>query len=240
METIVTPRLIQHLWKATLATGTVSVVLGAAVLAWPGRSILVAATVFGAYLLVTGVSQVVLALSLKVSCGMRVLPFISGVAALALAVLCFLSLQNSILLLAIWIGVGFIFRGVATTTSALGDPSLPGRMWQVVIGGLSLVAGIVVLASPFASIATLTLVVGIWLIVVGAFEIVSSFGIRGVSRTLTNTLTASTAPTTEDDESAASSTGESKEPQPEVVTESTSAASAPGGKVSAQHEAKET
>ena len=34
------------------------------------------------------------------------------------------------------------------------------------------------LASPFESIATLTLVVGIWLIVIGVFEIVSSFVIR--------------------------------------------------------------
>ena len=34
------------------------------------------------------------------------------------------------------------------------------------------------LASPFQSIATLTVVVGIWLIVIGVFEVVSSFGIR--------------------------------------------------------------
>lgn len=238
METTVTPRLMQHLWKATLASGTISVVLGAAVLAWPGKTILVASTVFGAYLLVTGVSQVVLALSLKVSWGMRVLPFISGVAAMALAVLCFLSLQNSILLLAIWIGVGFVFRGVATTTSALGDPALPGRMWQVFIGAVSLVAGIVMLGSPFASIAMLTLVVGTWLVVVGAFEVISSFGVRSVLRTQTNAVAPSTAPRTEDDESASSSTGESKEDQPAVVTESARATSASGRKISGQREAK--
>lgn len=33
-------------------------------------------------------------------------------------------------------------------------------------------------AYPFSSLATLTLVIGIWLIVIGAFEIVASFGIR--------------------------------------------------------------
>ena len=43
---------------------------------------------------------------------------------------------------------------------------------------MSLLAGIVMLASPFESIATLTLVVGIWLIVIGVFEIVSAFVIR--------------------------------------------------------------
>ena len=49
---------------------------------------------------------------------------------------------------------------------------------------ISLLAGIVVMASPFESIITLALVVGIWLVVIGVFEIVSSFGIRKASKTL--------------------------------------------------------
>jgi uncharacterized membrane protein HdeD (DUF308 family) len=182
MQTTAPPSVLQHLWKATLGAGIGSVLLGAIVLAWPGKTILVAAIVFGAYLLVTGVSQVILALSLRVPWSMRLLPFIGGIAAVALAVLCFLSLQNSILLLAIWIGLGWIFRGVATATSAIGDPTLPGRVWEIVIGVISLLAGIVTLASPFESIATLTLVVAIWLLVVGAFEIMSAVGIRVASK----------------------------------------------------------
>ena len=109
-----------------------------------------AAIFFGAYLLVTGISQVVFAFSLHVSAGGRVLLFISGAAALILAVLCFRHFcRTSILLLAIWIGVGFIFRGVATTVSAISDPTLPGRGWEIFIGVISLIAGVVVLASPF-------------------------------------------------------------------------------------------
>jgi hypothetical protein len=81
-------------------------------------------------------------------------------------------------LLAIWIAVGFIFRGVATTVSAISDPGVPGRGWNIFFGLISLIAGIVVLASPIESLVTLTLVVGIWLIVMGAFEVVTAFGIR--------------------------------------------------------------
>ena len=170
--------MLQHLWKSTLLSGILAVILGILVLAWPGKTIVVAAVIFGAYLLVTGIAQVVFAFSLHVSAGGRVLLFISGAASLILAVLCFRSLQQSILLLAIWIGVGFIFRGVATAASAISDPTLPGRWWEIFIGGISLVAGVVMLASPFESIATLTFVVGIWLIVIGVFEAVSAFGIR--------------------------------------------------------------
>jgi uncharacterized membrane protein HdeD (DUF308 family) len=45
-----------------------------------------------------------------------------------------------------------------------------------------LLAGIVMLASPLETIEILTLIVAIWLIVIGVFEIVSSFGIRSASR----------------------------------------------------------
>jgi len=184
MESPAPPALMQHLWKSTLLSGVLAVVLGILVLAWPAITILIAAIFFGAYLLVTGIWQVVFAFSLHVSAGGRVLLFISGAAALILAVLCFRSLQESILLLAIWIGVGFIFRGVATAVSAISDPTLPGRWWEIFIGGISLVAGVVLLASPFESVWILTRVVGGWLIVIGVFEVVSAFGIRKAGKDL--------------------------------------------------------
>jgi uncharacterized membrane protein HdeD (DUF308 family) len=56
------------------------------------------------------------------------------------------------------------------------------------VGLVSLLAGIVMLGSPLESIEILTLVVAIWLIVIGAFEIASSIGIRNASRRLEKTL----------------------------------------------------
>jgi uncharacterized membrane protein HdeD (DUF308 family) len=177
---------LPHLWKSALVSGILSLIVGAVILAWPGISILVAAIAFGVYLLITGTAQVVFAFSLHVSAGSRILLFISGAASLILAVLAFRHFGQgyAVLLLAIWIGIGFIFRGVATTVSAVSDPTLPGRGWSIFVGVISLLAGIVVLASPFASIVTLAIVVGVWFVVIGAFEIVSSFGIRKASKDL--------------------------------------------------------
>lgn len=184
--TVPVPSLLPHLWKSTLASGILSLIVGAVILAWPGISILAAAVAFGIYLLITGAAQVVFAFSLHVSAGSRILLFISGAASLILAVLAFRHFGQgyAVLLLAIWIGVGFIFRGVATTVSAISDPVLPGRAWSIFIGVISLLAGIVVLASPFDSIVTLAIVVGVWFVVIGVFEIVSSFGIRKASKEL--------------------------------------------------------
>jgi uncharacterized membrane protein HdeD (DUF308 family) len=186
METTAVPKLLPHLWKSALVSGVLALTLGVLVLAWPGETLLIAAILFGIYLLSTGIAQVVFAFSLHVSAGGRVLLFISGAASLIFALLAFRHFGSdpliAILFLSIWIGVGFIFRGVATSISAISDPHLPGRGWQIFLGLISLVAGIVMIGSPLESIDILTEIVGIWLIVLGVFEVVSSFGIRNASK----------------------------------------------------------
>jgi uncharacterized membrane protein HdeD (DUF308 family) len=194
METTAVPKLLPHLWKSTLLSGILSLTLGILIYVLPEHSIIAAAFLFGIYLLVTGAAQVFFAFSQHVSAGSRVLSFISGAASLILAVMCFRHFGtdpvNAVLLLAIWIGIGFIFRGVATSVAAISDPHLPGRGWQIFLGLVSLLAGVVMLGSPLKSIEILTVVVAIWLIVIGAFEIVSSVGIRNASRRLEKTLPA--------------------------------------------------
>ena len=172
--------LLPHLWKSALLSGVLAVILGVLMLVWPGKTLLVAAVFFGAYLLISGISQVFFAFTLHVSAGGRVLLFISGAASLILAVLCFKNFNEgwAVWLLAIWIAIGFIFRGTATAVSAISDPALPGRGWEIFFGVLSLIAGVVMLAWPGLSLVTLLTVAGVWLIVTGVFEIVAAFVIR--------------------------------------------------------------
>ena len=180
------PKLLKHLWIFTLLSGLLSVILGVLVTLKPGNAVWVAAIFLGAYLLVSGIAQVILAFSLHVSAGGRVMLFISGAASLILAVLAFKDLGDespmAIVLLAIWIAVSFIFRGVSTAVTAISDPGMPGRGWAIFFGVISILAGIVVMASPIDSLVLLAWVVGIWLIVMGVFEIASSFSIRQASK----------------------------------------------------------
>ena len=66
---------------------------------------------------------------------------------------------------------------------------MPGRGWQIFLGAIALLAGIVMIGSPLESLEILTEIVGIWLIVIGTFEIVSSFGIRSASKRAEKVLT---------------------------------------------------
>jgi uncharacterized membrane protein HdeD (DUF308 family) len=175
-----TSDLVQGIWRAAIFSGLSAMVLGVVMLAWPEPSVVAAAVMFGIYLVVSGVALVFLAFSLPISAGGRFLSFISGVASVILGILAFRHFGEgyAILLLAIWVGVGFIFRGVSVTASAISAPGFPGRGWAIFFGFISIIAGFVVVAYPFDSIETLALVVGAWLTVLGAMEVISGFGMR--------------------------------------------------------------
>ena len=173
--------LMQRVWLSAILFGLATVILGVVILVWPGQTLLVASVLFGVYLVVSGAVMVFLAFSWPVSSGgIRFLYFISGVASVILGILAFRHLGEgyAYLLLAIWIAVGFIFRGVSAVASAISFPGFPGRGWAIFFGVISSIAGVVVLAYPFDSLVTLTLVVGICLIVLGVMEVISGFGIR--------------------------------------------------------------
>lgn len=187
------PSLFDQMWKSTVLSGVLAAALGAAVLAWPGKTLLVAAFLFGAYLLVSGIAQVMFAFGLHTSAGSRFLLFISGAASLVLAILAFRHFGSepgtALLLLAIWIGIGFIFRGVATTATAISElHGTPGRGWTMFFGLITVLAGIVTLAYPFDSLVTLTLVVGVWLIVLGVLEIIAGLKLRHTGHEVRNAV----------------------------------------------------
>ncbi|MEU2507396.1 HdeD family acid-resistance protein [Streptomyces sp. NPDC007863] len=171
-------------WQALLLAGVVALVLGVLVLVWPGASLLAAGVLFGLYLLFSGVMQLIAAFGTHATTSLRVLAFISGALSILLGLFCFRGATQSILLLALWIGIGWLFRGITQTVAAASDPAMPARGWQVFLGIVSAVAGVVLIVSPLESVAVLTLLGGIWLIAVGAAEIVTAFQIRSRAKRL--------------------------------------------------------
>jgi uncharacterized membrane protein HdeD (DUF308 family) len=182
----------QQLWKNKLVSGVLTIVLGAMVLAWPGPSILVVATIFGVYLLVSGFAELYLAFTLPRSAATRVLLFLTGALSFVLSILSFRHFGDgyAVLLLSLWIGTGFIFLGVSENAVALGERDLPGRGWYVVLGIMSLIAGAVVLVWPFDSILVLTLVSGASLMILGVIQIVQAVQIHSDTKAARKTFEA--------------------------------------------------
>ncbi len=181
--------LYGRLWKSTLLRGILALVVGALILLWPGISILVTAILLGIALVVWGIAHVVFAFTPSLSGGGRALFFVSGAAALIVGVLAFRHLGHgyAVLLLAIWIGVGLIFQGIAETVTSIGYHAIPGRGWHIFSGIITFIAGMVLLAWPMHSIAMLALIAGIWLIIIGITQIASSLLLRKAARALRHT-----------------------------------------------------
>lgn len=177
--------LTQRLWKWKLVAGLLTVILGVVVLAWPGPSIVVAATLFGVYLLMSGLAELFIAFTLPRSVTTRVMIFISGALSLVLGLLSLRHYNDGygVLLLSLWIGIGFIFQGMSGIAAGASETDLPGRGWYVVSGIVSVLAGLVVLVWPFDSIAVLALFAGVWLVVIGVSQMAQAFQARKAANT---------------------------------------------------------
>jgi uncharacterized membrane protein HdeD (DUF308 family) len=144
------PKLLKHLWIWTLLSGIASVVLGVLLVLHPFTGVVFAAILLGAYLLVSGIYQVVFAFSMHVSAGGRILMFISGAAALILGILSFRSF-----LITEDDATGFLLRDLGrsrfhlqASRRGLGDqrPRHARSGWEIFFGVISILAGIVVMA----------------------------------------------------------------------------------------------
>ncbi|MFI8961837.1 HdeD family acid-resistance protein [Streptomyces sp. NPDC053493] len=171
-------------WKALLVAGIVAMILGVLVLVWPGQSLLVAGVLFGLYLLVSGILHLVAAFGTHGQTALRVMAFISGALSILLGLFCFKDTLRSAVLLALWIGIGWLFHGITQTVAAASDPLMPARGWQIFLGVVSALAGVVLIVSPLESAAVLTLLGGIWLVAVGVAEIVTAVQVRSRAKDL--------------------------------------------------------
>lgn len=167
-------------WQSLLILGLAAVAVGIIALVWPGQTLAVIGILFGIYLLISGVMEIVAAFGSHISAGMRVLNIVVGALSILLGLFCFRGSLESVLLLSLWIGIGFLMWGIATIVSAASAPGgTPGRGWAVFLGAMTLIGGIIVISWPIGSIVTLAVFTGIWLIVVGVMEIVRAFTLRG-------------------------------------------------------------
>ncbi len=167
-------------WWVLLFAGVLSLIVGVAALVWPGKTVLVVAIVFAIWLIVSGIFSLVRGFASGLTGGMRALFIITGILSLVLGVFAIRGEFQELYILSLFIGIGFLFRGFSTLF--LGFESKDGRGWNIFFGVVMLLGGFIVLAWPGISLITLTWVVGIWLIVIGIYEIIASFSVKSAMK----------------------------------------------------------
>ena len=157
--------------------GVAAIVLGVALLIWPGKTLGVAAVALGIYFVVSGVIRIVSAIvTLGLPSGWRILDILIGI---MLSVGGVLMLKNAALsgqALAVFItmvvGLGWMMEGVMALAESW---RLPSSGWAVLYAIISIIAGLVVLVSPVSSMLFLVIFCGCALIVMGVSSMVRAF-----------------------------------------------------------------
>ncbi|WP_433761686.1 DUF308 domain-containing protein [Nocardia sp. CA-135398] len=157
---------------AVLVAGIGAVVLGVLIAVWPDKTEPMAELLFGLYLLLSAAMQLIIAIGARFGAALRMFVFFSGVVSLALAVMAFHS-ANSILLLAVWLGLGWTVRGIAQATVAVWADELPEGGWQEIFGLLTMMVGFIMVSLPFDSLDVLGMAAGGCAIVIGMLEILT-------------------------------------------------------------------
>lgn len=161
-------------WGLLLFLGVITFLLGLALMIFTKQSLVVLAVLFGVYLLVSGIFQVVQSFSQKEH---RAILAISGMLSIVLAIFAFKSFLNSVTLLAIFIGIAWLFRGITELIVGLQSKGMEGRGWMITGGILGILGAIVIFVWP-ASIGVLVWITGIMLVVLGAVQIVGAFQVK--------------------------------------------------------------
>jgi uncharacterized membrane protein HdeD (DUF308 family) len=171
-------------WGWVLAYGILTVLAGVAVLAWPSETLLVIAVLFGVQLIISGIFRFVGALaSDDLTGGTRVMLALLGVLSIIIGLWAVRHAVLTLVALIVFLGIFWVINGLIEIFAALSHRDMPDRGWSVLMGVLSAIAGIIVLAYPGLTLVGLAVILGIWLLVFGILEIMAAFRLRKLADT---------------------------------------------------------
>lgn len=171
----------RELWWYSLLRGIIAVVFGILVLVAPLSAILVGVIWLGVFWLIDGVLAVIDGVRRRGSsgAGWEIAFGVVGVLAGLFLVIQPLQAASTLVLIA---GIWAIIGGITIALGAVRARGLPGWGWGVALGVVTLLFGILMVASPSLALATFVLFVGWYAIVAGLALVVLGLRIRAVAR----------------------------------------------------------
>ena len=167
-------------WQATLLLGVVTLILGLIVSFHPSGSLNVIAVLLGVLMIISGIFHLIRVFDNTEP--HRVWLGIAGLLFIVIGVVLIRHLHLTIGIVGLIIGITWIVQGLVSLIAGLSGGSREGRGWWIFLGIVSLIAGIVVASAPVSSVTVLAVLIGIWFIVMGVFEIIGAFMLRHVAK----------------------------------------------------------
>jgi uncharacterized membrane protein HdeD (DUF308 family) len=163
-------------WQTTVLIGIVTLILGLIVAFHPSGSLNVIAVLLGLLMIISGIFHLIRVFGSGES--HRVWLGIAGLLLIVIGVVLIRHLHLTVAIIGLIIGISWIVQGLAALAGGMSVGSGEGRGWWIFFGIVSLIGGIVIVAVPVATVTALAVLVGIWFIVEGIFEIIAGFRLR--------------------------------------------------------------
>jgi uncharacterized membrane protein HdeD (DUF308 family) len=161
-------------WWLLAVLGAVSIVAGVLAIAYPDITLLAIGIIFGFYLLVAAIFEIVQAI--VGDSESRTLTAIVGVLALIAGLICLRRPGESVVALVLVLGVYLIATGGMRLVFAIGESEHRGM--ALLASAADIVLGVLILALPKVSVVTLAVLFGLSLIFRGAFALVGALKLR--------------------------------------------------------------
>jgi uncharacterized membrane protein HdeD (DUF308 family) len=181
--------LMARSWQATVVLGAVTLILGLIVSFHPGGSLNVVAILLGILMICSGIFHLVRIFGRGEA--HRVWLGISGLLLVVIGVVLIRHLHLTTALIGLYVGLSWIVQGVTALIGGIAGEAGEGRGWWIAFGAVSVIAGIMVTATPVTSLTVLAVLLGTWFIVIGIFEIIGSIMLRRAVTTADATLAGS-------------------------------------------------
>ncbi len=159
-------------WRGALvASGIATLILGIVLIVWPSGTLLVIAVLLGIGLVLVGLARLAsAAVDRTVSGSHRALRALAGVLYIAAGIIVMANPHATLRAFSIIVGLIWVIGGAAEAIAAVtrGDDE---RVAPAVIGILNVVFGLILLFWPKPTLIVLVWVIGLWLILLGLFQL---------------------------------------------------------------------
>ena len=175
-------------WWSFLIRGIIALAFGVVMISYPSATAKTFFWIFGVFVLLYGLIDVIRGIVRLIKKEKWFGTFAWGAVGFVIGGIILGHLDKATVgvlwVMAILVGIWVIVLGIVELAGAFDLPAGTGRGWIGVLGVISIIFGILILVWPFGSVYALMVLIGIYAIIAGLFDIVMSIYVPHVTRKL--------------------------------------------------------
>ena len=169
----------QRRWWSILLRGIIAVAFGILAIGWPDRVLAMLVTLIGILILVIGLVATIGAILHRGESKKWLLALVPGVVGIIIGIVAMASPAVTVIVLVYLIAIWALVHGISEIYNALKlRKDMAGEWMPILIGIVSTIFGVVLLARPRPAAAAVTWLVGLFALIMGVLWLILAFRAR--------------------------------------------------------------